>query len=77
MQAGRKEKFVWTKNAGQTRLSKIKTWPRSLSQIIFPMDSVKIRGIIKFLFRPVRQGGRLLAALMIFCFSVPCRHGLW
>ena len=32
------------------------------------MDSVKMRGIIKFLFRPVRQGGRLLAALMIFVF---------
>ena len=32
------------------------------------MDSVKMRGIIKFLFRPVRQGGRLLAMLMIFVF---------
>ena len=32
------------------------------------MDSVKMRGIIKFLFRPVRQGGRLPAALTIFVF---------
>jgi hypothetical protein len=32
------------------------------------MDSVKMRGIIKFLFRPVCQGGRLLAALMVFVF---------
>lgn len=32
------------------------------------MNSVKMRGIIKFLFRPARQGGRLPATLMIFVF---------
>jgi titin len=65
---GRKEKKVWIKNAGQTSLLKIKTLPQALNQIIFPMDSFKMRGIIKFLFRTARQGGRLLATLMIFVF---------
>jgi titin len=65
--AGKKSLFG-QKTPGRRAFQKIKTLPRSLSQIIFPMDSVKMRGIIKFLFRPVRQGGRLLAALMIFVF---------
>jgi titin len=37
-------------------------------QIILPFISAQMWGIIKFLFCPVRQGGRLPATLMVFAF---------